>query len=141
MILFVVDSSVALKWFLEEEDYADSARLLLDDEYELIAPDLFWPECGNILWKKVQRNELTADKASLIRKGIEQQPITIFPSSLIVEPAIEIAFDTGASVYDCCYLALAMLYDCKMATADRKLMSALLYTKYSRHVLWIANLS
>src|SRR6266700_6297386 len=115
MTLYVLDDSVALKWFIEE-DFADVARLLQEDQYDLIAPDLFWPECGNILWKKVQRDELTADEARLIRKGLEQQPITIFPSSLVLEPALELALDTGRTVYDCCYLALAMLNNCKMVT-------------------------
>ena len=36
----VVDASVAVKWYLEE-DHADTARGLLDGTYQLIVPDLF----------------------------------------------------------------------------------------------------
>src|SRR5438046_9849081 len=36
-----VDASVALKWFVEEI-HAEAARCLLDDQYALYAPDLFW---------------------------------------------------------------------------------------------------
>jgi len=93
MIRHVVDANVAIKWFVEEV-HADQARRLQDDEYELLAPGLLWPESGNILWKKVQRGELTAEEARLIRQGLEKQPIHTFPSSLVLEPALEIALDT-----------------------------------------------
>lgn len=71
----VVDAGVVIKWFVEEVQ-ADQARELQDDQYELFAPDLLWPESGNILWKKVQRGELMADEARLICAGLLKQPIT-----------------------------------------------------------------
>ena len=101
----VVDASVVIKWFVDEV-HAEAARRLQEDRYDLLAPDLLWPESGNILWKKVRRGELTPDEARLIRGGLEQQPISIFPSRLVLEPALEVAFDTNRTVYDSCYLAL-----------------------------------
>ena len=139
MTTYVIDASVALKWFTDE-DYAEQARKLQDDLYQLVAPGLFWPECGNILWKKTQRQELTVEEARIIRKGLEEQPIKIISSSILTEAAMEIAFDKGVAVYDGCYVALAILCDCKLVTADRKLVSSLLYSKYAKHILWIANL-
>ena len=136
----VVDASVAIKWFVEEV-YADHARRLQDDEYDLLAPGLFWPESGNILWKKVQRGELTAEEARLIRKGLEKQPIHTFPSGLVLEPALEIAIETGRTVYDACYLALAMLIGCPLVTADRRLFNSLQGSRYDQHLRWIADLA
>ena len=137
MTRHVVDASVAMKWFVEEE-HAEAARGLLAEEYELLAPDLWWPECGNILWKKVQREELTAEEARLVRSGLEQQPIRHFPSDLLIEPALEIALDTGRTVYDSCYVALALLTDCPLVTADRRLFRALQATDYTAYLLWVA---
>lgn len=134
----VVDASVAIKWFVEEV-HAEQARRLQDDEYELLTPDLFWPESGNILWKKVQRGELTAEEARLIRKGLVKQPIRTFPSGLVLEPALEIALDTGCPVYDACYLALAMLSGCPLVTADQRLFNSLQGSSYSQHLRWIAD--
>ena len=135
----VVDASVAIKWFVDEI-HADAARRLQEEQYDLLAPDLFWPECGNILWKKVWRRELTADEARLIWGGLKQQPISIFPSSLVVEPALEVAFDTHRTVYDGCYLALAMLTGCQLVTADRKLFNALQGGSYATHLCWVTDL-
>lgn len=139
MIRHVVDASVAIKWFVEEV-HAEAARRLLEDGYELYAPDLLWPESGNILWKKVQRGELTALEARLIREGLEQLPISILPSRLIFEPALEIAFDTGRTVYDSCYLALAMLTESPLVTADQRLFNALRQTDYATHLVWVEDL-
>src|SRR5215475_1753820 len=124
MTQHVVDASVVIKWFIDEV-HAEAARHLQTDHYDLLARDLLWPECGNILWKKVRRGELTIDEARLIWGGLEQQPISILPSSLVIEPALEMAFDTNRTVYDCCYLALAMLTECQLVTADQRLFHAL----------------
>jgi predicted nucleic acid-binding protein len=135
----VIDASVVIKWFVDEV-HAEAARRLQEDQYDLLAPDLLWPECGNILWKKVRRGELTADEARLTWGGLEQQPISIFPSRLVLEPALEVAFDTNSTVYDGCYLALAMLTDCQLVTADRKLFNALQGGRYAAYLCWVADL-
>jgi hypothetical protein len=37
---------------MSDEVHAEAARRLQEDQYDLLAPDLLWPECGNVLWKK-----------------------------------------------------------------------------------------
>ena len=51
----VVDSSVAIKWFVEEPYSVEAHRLLegyQDGTLTLLAPDLLYAEVGNIVWKK-----------------------------------------------------------------------------------------
>jgi predicted nucleic acid-binding protein len=140
MTRYVVDASVAIKWFVDEE-VAEEARILLGDDYELAAPDFFLIECGNILWKKVQRAELLIEEARLIRQALEQQPIDLFSGTRLLEPALEIAIDSKCAVYDGCNIAVAMLTDCQLVTADRKLVNALKHGAYAKHLLFVGTLA
>jgi predicted nucleic acid-binding protein len=135
----VVDASVVIKWFVNEV-HAGAARRLQEDQYQLFAPDLLWSECGNILWKKVRRGELTPDEARLIRGGLEQQPISTFPSRALLDLALEVSLDANRTVYDSCYLAVALLVGCQLVTADQKLFNALQGGSYATHVCWVVDL-
>ena len=53
MSSYVVDASVAIKWFFPQV-YAENARRLLASDHNLLVPDLVFPEVGNILWKEVR---------------------------------------------------------------------------------------
>jgi len=57
---YVVDASVGIKWFVPEI-HSDAARRLLTEDSILLVPDLFFPEIGNILWKRVRRGEDTPE--------------------------------------------------------------------------------
>ena len=138
MSRFVVDASVAVKWFLPEV-HADSALRLLDAEHTLAAPDLLFPEVGNALWKRVRRREVTLTEAARTVNTLVSLPLQVHPSRLLMPLGLEVAHRTQRSVYDCLYLVLAMFRRCPMVTADRKLYEAVRRGPLSRHVLWIAD--
>ena len=53
----VIDASVAIKWYVPEEDQAPAMKLLAlaeSGDMEFHIPDLMYCEVGNILWKKVR---------------------------------------------------------------------------------------
>ena len=136
MSLFVVDASVVAKWFVPERHSDDAARLL-DDQHELASPDLMWAEIGNVLWKKSRAGQVTGQEAARIIRALDDFPVTVFPSRLVLEGALEIALGTGRSVYDSVYLALAIALDCRLVTADERLANALADGPLGRHVLWV----
>ena len=136
MSLFVVDASVVAKWFVPERLSDDAARLL-DEQHELASPDLMWAEIGNVLWKKSRAGQLTGPEAVRIIRALDEFPVTVFPSRLMLEGALEIALSTGRSVYDSVYLALAVALDCPLVTADERLANALAEGPLGRHVLWV----
>jgi predicted nucleic acid-binding protein len=119
----VVDASVAVKWFVPEE-LSTEARMVLADEYELLAPDLLWAELGNALWKKHRRRELDQRTASRLLRDFSRVPIKFHPAGRWTEAALELAIRQGVTVYDGLYLALAAGNGCRLMTADRRLHEA-----------------
>ncbi|MDY7000483.1 MAG: type II toxin-antitoxin system VapC family toxin [Thermodesulfobacteriota bacterium] len=136
MNIYVVDASVAAKWFFEET-HTQSALGLLDSQNRLHAPDFFLLELYNLLCKRIRRGEISQSEAREVRTALEQFPIQYHPFSALLDPAYEIANHTGRSLYDCLYVALATLLRGKMATADRKLYDALKPGPFAEQMLWI----
>jgi predicted nucleic acid-binding protein len=125
----VVDASVVLKWFLPEPDSAAADFLLeqfLNDEVELLAPDLMLVETANALWKRaVIRKELSANEVRLIYNDLLTLPLSLAPSGAIADRAFQLALNHNHSVYDALYCALAMERHCDFVTADRALANKL----------------
>ena len=136
MTSYVIDASVAIKWFVPEL-LTEEALGFLHDEHTLLAPDLLWPEVGNIVWKKVRRGELVREDAEVILTLCHQVPFQIVDSQSLIDSALEIALEFDRSVYDATYLALAVHQDCPMLTADLRLANALGSTAMSRYVTYI----
>ena len=138
MTRYVVDASVAVKWFVPEE-LTDEALSVLDDDHELLVPDLLWPEFGNILWKKARRGELVVDEVSEILSLCREVPFEVVDSGSLIESAIQIALEMDRTVYDSVYLALAVERDCVMVTADRRLVNAIQTSSWGRFVIDLAD--
>ena len=130
---FVVDASVAIKWFVREALHTEALRLL-DEPETLHAPDLLVPEVTNIAWKKALRGEIDQNQATEIAKAIRQGVPLLYPSTLFNERALEIAFLLEHPVYDCLYLACAELIDGVLVTADEALGEAAQRAGFDRFI-------
>jgi predicted nucleic acid-binding protein len=128
---FVLDASVAAMWMLPAQGELlrpEAFRLL--DAYEagdvnLIVPDIFWAECGNILWKAVRQQRLEQWAAELAIQTLMQRDLPTSPSKMLLQQAVMMAFDFGRSVYDCLYVTLAARSKKQLITADERLANAL----------------
>lgn len=136
MSRYVIDASVAIKWYVLE-DGSEAALRFYGPRFELSAPDLLFPEVGNVLWKKVRRGELDADEAFAVLDAVIRSRIDIHACGPLTEYALEIANTTGASVHDSTYLSLAAQSGSSLVTADQRLLHRLAETRFSRHVRWI----
>lgn len=115
----VIDASVAVKWVVPEPG-SEQAELLLDRG--LIAPDLLFAECANILWEKVRRGELTTEEADVAAQTLEQGEITLVSARGYLALATSIAVELDHTAYDGLYLALAEASELRLVTADDRLI-------------------
>ena len=136
---FVVDASVAIKWYLPEPHDAESLRLL-NSSSQLLAPDILFPELGNILWKRVTRAEFPRETAVAILTALETVPFQIWPSKLLIHTAFELACHTKRTLYDSLYLALAISQECPLVTADLKLYNALKKSLIGKALVWVEDI-
>jgi len=120
---FVVDASVAVKWYLPEI-HADAAARWLARDAAFLAPDLIYAEFGNVLWKRVRSKELARSEARDIARAFRLVPVEVLPCEALLTPALEIACVLGRSLYDCLYLALALDRQCDLITADEEFFLA-----------------
>ena len=135
---YVIDASVAIKWFVPEILEAEAKRWL-DPSHILYAPELLLSEFGNILWKKTRLKELTEAEAFQIALELKQAPITLISSLDLFPDALTLAQSIGGTVYDCMYLAAAIRQGCQLVTADRKFYDVLQLTSRKTYVVWVAD--
>ncbi len=114
---WVVDASVAAKWFAPEPD-SPAALAFLD--CELLAPDLLYPEIANILWKKRRRGEVADEVPDLASRLLGRLKLAITPGASLVTEALELASRLDHPAYDCFYLALARRHGIPLVTADQR---------------------
>jgi predicted nucleic acid-binding protein len=128
---FILDASVAAKWFLPEsqEEFADRARIILDRfssrECQLAVPDVFWAEMGNLLARAVRFQRITADRGKEALAKLIATDITTVPSRPLLAHAMSIALNFQRPFYDCEYVALAIESGTPLLTADERLVNAL----------------
>lgn len=135
----IIDASVAVKWFLDEV-HSDAAHRLLPPSASFLAPDLLFPEVGNILWKRIKQGEIAPEVASAILSGLHSVGLQIVPSWPLTLSALEIAAHTGRTVYDSLYVALAVRENGQLVTADAKLFNALHNGPFSPFLLWVEDI-
>jgi predicted nucleic acid-binding protein len=123
MTTLIVDASIAIKWVIEEDGTPHA--LALRTRARLAAPEFLVAECANILWKKVRRDELSADEASLAARLIERADVELMPMRSSLDAATRLAIELDHAAYDCVYLALAVEKDWPFVTADERFLRKL----------------
>lgn len=126
---FVVDASVGIKLFVDEEfseqAHALFSHLAADPPAELYVPDLFFIECANILLKYTRRfgrplEDSRADLADLKRLAIKSTS-----TADLMEESLLLASEKKLTAYDACYAVLAEKLDIPLVIADEELARAI----------------
>ncbi|GAB4332236.1 MAG: hypothetical protein Kow0099_04020 [Candidatus Abyssubacteria bacterium] len=138
MRVLVVDASVAAKWFVEEK-HAEAALSVLREENQLHAPDFLLLEFDSLVWKWIRRKAVSPAEGSAVRSALRQYPIQYHSFVSYLDSAFAIADQTGQTVYDCLYVALANVIKGRMVTADRSLYNGLRRGPFGDNLLWVGD--
>ncbi len=140
MANLVVDSSVAIKWFIPEP-YSTEARRILDGyqsgAISFLAPDLINAEFGNIVWKKHLFQGLDATDAQTVIDEFRKIALSYASTAILIEEAFLLAVTHRRSVYDMLYLALSIRENCSFVTADERLINAI--GSSFPNMVWVAD--
>ncbi len=125
---WVVDASVAMKWFVQEVD-SDNALALLDQVGPLAAPDLLLAEVLNGLWRLKRKGKITLLEPENILRTLRGSIGHWRGLHELADQAAAISALLDHPVYDCFYLALAQNEGIQLITADMRLLERLQETR------------
>ena len=122
----VVDASVVVKWFVQEE-WSEEAGALKEDyaagKVDLIAPSVMPFEVLNALRYSGAFNEYELIEAA---EALEDFQITLYGlEGNYAKETVKLAMRRGITIYDASYIALAIVRRAILWTADEKLLKKL----------------
>ncbi len=140
---WIIDASVALKWYLRDELYITQADALYKTfsvgEAEFLAPSFIRYELANALLIASKRGRISFDTAreqlqDFLALAIHQAE----DDNGLVNSAVELASSFDIAVYDALYLALARQSGNSFVTADGQLYAKVRDT--FSHAIWIEDI-
>jgi len=120
----VLDASAAIHLIMAAEHASDLVERL-ERAASVAAPDLFFSEVGNALWKYVQFRTLTVEKAVTHLQEAMDLVDGIVPTQELIQEAVIAAARYGHPVYDMLYAVLARRHGATVITTDRSFASLL----------------
>lgn len=134
-MLLVLDTSIVLKWYKEEE-YTEIALKIKKDFVEglneIIVPDLVLYEMANVLRFTDGFNERLIKKSleSFIDLGID----IVIPTIEMISLATKLSYKYKITVYDAIFIALSKIINGIFVTADKKLYEKVKELKFVKFI-------
>ncbi|HEX8012757.1 MAG TPA: type II toxin-antitoxin system VapC family toxin [Casimicrobiaceae bacterium] len=122
---FVLDCSVTMTWFFEDEIDA-GARALLDraTEGDAIVPAIWPGEVANAFLTAERKRRMTHAKVDEDAGLLSRLPVTVDRDAVAPADLIALGRRYALSSYDSSYLELALRLGLPLATRDRRLSAA-----------------
>ncbi|MGD2245657.1 MAG: type II toxin-antitoxin system VapC family toxin [Candidatus Aminicenantes bacterium] len=137
----VIDASVALQWYIVDEEHSQKALSLLDkyvsNELDILAPSLLEYEVINGLVIAKKRGRIQENKILIAVDGFISLELKLKNLSLYYPKVIHYCKASNRSAYDASYLALADKENIPLITADKGLFNAV--KKDLKWVIWLGD--
>jgi hypothetical protein len=117
---YVVDATVAIKWFVSEPLRPVALRLI-DSRLTVHAPELILAQMGEIARLKLQRDEVALEQ---VQEALHRAPAffeRLHPVQELHERAFQLSLKLDRPIATCLYLACAETLKAPLITADRGL--------------------
>jgi predicted nucleic acid-binding protein len=137
--ILVPDACVGVKWFVPEPDSA-AARRLLDPRFALHIPTYFFTEAASVFQRKVAVDGTLSEAEGLSAfQLLRTVPLTVHPTTPLLEAAFRLGVRSRRPVYDSVYLVLAASLGGRVVTADRRLYNGVQGGPLDHLVLWVTD--
>jgi predicted nucleic acid-binding protein len=127
-LTYVIDTSALMRFFIPDGPLPvglePALRNAAKGEASLIAPELILAESGQVLHKKRRQKLLEADELDALLDSLLDLPIQLYGHRNLLRSACALAAESGLTVYDALFLALAIRYNASLITADDVLRRA-----------------
>jgi predicted nucleic acid-binding protein len=135
---FIVDASVAVKWFVAETDSLVADELSAS-RHRLFAPGLIMAEAANALARKALAGLMSAAEARDYLHSLPYYLDDMIAVDELIESALENACTLRHPIYDLIYLEAARRLDAQLVTADRRFTTKIAGTAFARHVTLLSD--
>jgi predicted nucleic acid-binding protein len=126
-VSFVIDASVAISWFFEDEQTPQILNLLREVSRDgCVVPSLWRLEIANVLQMGIKRKRIDGGFRDAAIRRLSNLPIEIDPETdaHAWTTTLRLADVHRITTYDACYLELAVRRKLSLATRDAELAVA-----------------
>ena len=121
-MIVVLDASAAIFQAVYPMDpQSVSQNDIIEKADKIVSPDLFISEISNALWKYCRYKKIELNDAIQYGQYIISLVDQFIDTGNLWQQALDIAYNSSHSAYDCFYLALALNNDATLLTRDKKL--------------------
>lgn len=118
----VIDASVAVKWFIDEDRSAEATHILSADD-DLMAPASVIYEVFHALWDAARTKRLPAKRLPELADAVPTAFARLVPMEELYPAAAALSQAHPLTVYDCAYVALAQREGAELVTADERMFA------------------
>lgn len=118
---FVIDASIVVKWFSEEENRFKALKILKNlekEKYALLAPEILIYEVANALYKgkHLENKDIKSAMDSILDIEIDYYQL----DKVLIYQAVDFMVNYNITFYDAVYGALSLLHNAPLISANSK---------------------